>query len=176
MSFVGDVGEQEASGELAKFYAELKKTWGKVPNWFAAQGSRLDVATTEAELFTAIFQDGALPQKIKEQIGVVVAGLNHSSYCVAIHSEVLHRFNVPRNVARTLAVNYPQAPVNEHEMALFRFAEKLTKRPDAIEQADADDLRQHGWNTAQILEAVLAVAMMNFANRISSGLGLMVDF
>jgi uncharacterized peroxidase-related enzyme len=176
MSFVGGVSEEQANGDLAELYAELKKTWGKVPNWFQAQGSRPDVIKTEAELFTLIFGDGALPQKLKEQIGVVVAGINHSSYCVAIHSEVLHRFQVPRAVARTLAVNYPEAPVNENEMVLFRFADKLTNRPDAIEQSDADELRRHGWSNAQILETVLAVCMMNFANRISAGLGLMVDF
>jgi uncharacterized peroxidase-related enzyme len=176
MSFVSGVSEAEARGELASSYAELKKAWGKVPNWFQAQGSRPDIVKSEAELITLIFSDGALSQKLKEQIGVVVAGINHASYCVAIHSEVLHRFQVPRGEARTLAVNYPEAPVSENEMALFRFAEKLTRRPEAIEQADADELRRHGWNNAQILEAVLAIAMMNFANRISAGLGLMVDF
>jgi uncharacterized peroxidase-related enzyme len=176
MSFIGGVSEQEAGGELAKLYAELKQVWGKVPNWFSAQAGRPDVVQLEASLFTAIFQDGALPQKLKEQIGIVVAGINHSSYCVAIHSEVLHRFDVPRQVARTLAVNYPAARVSEPEMALFKFADKLTRQPDQIEQADADELRRHGWKSAQILEAVLAVCMMNFANRISSGLGLMVDF
>jgi uncharacterized peroxidase-related enzyme len=176
MSFVGGVSEVQASGNLAELYAELKKTWGKVPNWFQAQGMRPDVLKLEDALFGAIFGDGALPRKLKEQLGVVVAGINHSSYCVALHSEVLHRFNVPRAVARTLAVNYPEAPVSENEMALFRFADKLTKRPDAIEQSDADELRRHGWSNAQILETVLAVCMMNFANRISAGLGLMVDF
>jgi uncharacterized peroxidase-related enzyme len=176
MSFVGGVSETEADGELAEFYADLRKTWGKVPNWFTAQGSRPEIAQTEAALFNAIFSDGALPQKLKEQIGVVVAGINHSSYCIAIHSDVLHRFAVPRALARTLAVNYPDAPVSDAEMALFRFAAKLTKQPDSIEQADADELRRHGWTNAQILETVLAVSMMNFANRISSGLGLVVDF
>ncbi|HWQ03308.1 MAG TPA: peroxidase-related enzyme [Candidatus Nitrosotenuis sp.] len=176
MSFVGGVSETEARGEVAAFYAELKKSWGKVPNWFLAQGSRPDIVQTEAALFNAIFTDGALPQKLKEQIGVVVAGINHSSYCIAIHSDVLQRFAVPRALARTLAVNFPEAPVSEAEMALFRFAAKLTKQPDSIQQADADELRRHGWNDAQILETVLAVSMMNFANRISSGLGLVVDF
>jgi uncharacterized peroxidase-related enzyme len=127
-------------------------------------------------LFGAVFQDGALPRKLKEEIGLVVAGINHSSYCVALHSDVLHSFGVPREAARKLAVDYPNAPASPQEQALFRFAEKLTRRPDSIEQSDADALRANGWNDAQILETVLAVALMNYANRISAGLGLMVDF
>ena len=176
MSFVKPVTEQEASGETAHIFDELRKGWGKVPNWFQSQGARPDVMKAEISMFESIFSDGALPRKLKEQIGVVVAGLNHSSYCVAIHSDVLHKFGLSRAESRTLAVNYPGAQVSEPEMALFRFAEKLTRQTDSIDEADAAELRRHGWNDAQILEAVLAIAMMNFANRISAGLGLMVDF
>ena len=176
MSFIKSVTEREATGDTAKFYEEIRPVFGKVPNWFQAQGNRPDVMRAEAALFEVAFADSALPRKLKEQLGLVVAGINHSSYCVALHSEVLHSFQVPRSVARTLAVDYPNAQVVEKEMALYRFAEKLTRKPDSIEQSDADELRLQGWNDAQIHETVLAVAMMNFANRVSAGLGLMVDF
>lgn len=176
MSFVKPVPVEEASGETAGIYELLRMGWGKVPNWFQSQGARPDVMKAEISMFEAIFGDGALPRKLKEQIGVVVAGINHSSYCVAIHSDVLHKFGLTRAESRVLAVNYPAAQVPEREMALFRFAEKLTRQVDSIEQSDADELRRHGWNDQQILEAVLATAMMNFANRMSAGLGLMVDF
>jgi 4-carboxymuconolactone decarboxylase len=177
MSFIKPITEQEATGETARIYEQLRPNFkNKVPNWFQSQGARPDVMQAEMDLFGAVFSDGALPRRLKEQVGLVVADINHSSYCVALHSDILHSFNVPRAVARALAVDYPSAPATEPEMALFRFADKLTRQPDSIEQGDADELRRHGWNDAQILEMVLAVALMNYANRISTGLGLTVDF
>ncbi len=176
MSFIPQIPEPEASAETSRAYAEVRKAYGKVPNFYSAQGTRPDLISAELALGHAVLEDGALSRSLKEQIALVVSGLNHSSYCVAAHSEVLHNLGVPKNLARQLAIDYPSAPASVAEQALFRFADKLTRHPDEIAAADAEALRRHGWNDAQILESVLATAWINFVNRISSGLGLIPDF
>jgi len=59
---------------------------------------------------------------------------------------------------------------------LFRFADKLTRNPSAVEKADADAVFQAGWDEAALIETVLTVALSNFANRVAFGLGLFADF
>ena len=176
MSFIPQINEQEASPETTRAYAEVRKAYGKVPNFYLAQGTRPDLIHAQIALGEAVLADAALPRAVKEKIALVVSGLNHSSYCIGAHSEVLHNLGVPRNLARQLAIDYPSASATEQEQALFRFADKLTRRPDEISDADADALRNQGWNDAQILETVVATALFNFVNRISSGLGLIPDF
>jgi alkylhydroperoxidase family enzyme len=66
--------------------------------------------------------------------------------------------------------------VEEKARALFRFADKLTRKPLDIEETDVAELRRAGWDDAAIREAVLTVAYFNFINRVSFGLGLVADF
>ena len=61
-------------------------------------------------------------------------------------------------------------------MALFRFADKLTRRPSAVERADSDAVFEAGWDEAALIETVLTVAWANFVNRVAFGLGLFADF
>jgi alkylhydroperoxidase family enzyme len=60
--------------------------------------------------------------------------------------------------------------------ALFRFADKLTRHPDDIEESDTDGLKKAGWDDAAVRETVLTVAYFNYVNRVSLGLGLVTDF
>ncbi|MBI1749509.1 MAG: peroxidase-related enzyme [Acidobacteria bacterium] len=176
MSFIPQINEQEASGATARVYEDVRKAYGKVPNFYAVQGTRPDVIGAEMALGGNIMKDEALPRAVKEKIALVVSGINHSSYCIAAHSEALHNLGVAKPLARQLSIDYPSAPASEAEMALFHFADKLTRQPGEIAQADVDGLRRHGWNDGQIYEAALATAWFNFVNRISAGLGLILDF
>src|SRR5712692_3453250 len=90
--------------------------------------------------------------------------------------ELLRRLGIEKSLGRKLAIDYPSAPVGNKEMALFRFAEKLTRNPSAVEKADADAVFQAGWDEAALIETVLTVALSNFVNRVAFGLGLFADF
>jgi alkylhydroperoxidase family enzyme len=95
---------------------------------------------------------------------------------VAAHLELLRGLGIEKPLGRTLATNYEKAPVGENVQALFRFADKLTRKPYDVTQDDADGVKAAGWEEAALFEAVLVVALMNFANRFAIGLGLMADF
>lgn len=176
MAFIPSVSEQEATCALAQAYAEVRKAYGKVPDFFTVQAARPDLIAAECGLGEVVQKDAALPRAVKEKIGLVVSGINHSSYCIAVHSEMLHHLGVPKSLARQLAIDYPSAPASEPERALFRFADKLTRQPGDVAAGDVEELRRHAWNDAQIHETVLATAWFNFVNRISAGLGLIPDF
>ncbi len=61
-------------------------------------------------------------------------------------------------------------------MELFRFADKLTRRPADIEKPEVRRLREAGWDDAAILETVLVVSLYACANRLAAGIGLISDF
>lgn len=175
MAFVGQVSEAQAGPRLAPIYQKLREDFGFVPNYFQALGRAPNLIEAHLVFGSAILGPGALPLALKEKIGLVVSGINSSSYCIAIHMELLRRMGVEKTVGRKLVTDYPNAPVEEKEKVLYRFADKLTRKPFEITQADVDAVRQAGWSEEALVETVLTVAWFNFINRVSTGLGLVAE-
>ena len=176
MSFVKKVSEEQAGPTLRPLFQQIRELYGFLPNYFQALGPLPHVIERERALAAALLCDGVLPAALKEQIVLVVSGINSSSYCVAAHLELLRRLGIEKSMGRKLATDYANAPVGNKEMALFRFADKLTRNPSAVEKADSDAVYQAGWDEAALIETVLTVAWSNFVNRVAFGLGLFADY
>jgi len=58
---------------------------------------------------------------------------------------------------------------------LMRFAEELTRTPQAVPDERIERLRQHGYNDEQIAEAVYVIGLFNFYNRVASAFGLVPE-
>lgn len=176
MSFVKKISGDQAGPELRSLYQQIREIYGFLPNYFQALGPVPLVIEKERALAAVILNDGVLPAALKEQIVLVVSGINSSSYCVAAHLELLRRLGIEKAIGRKLATDYTKAPVGDREMVLFRFADKLTRKPSAVCKADSDAVFQAGWDEAALIETVLTVAWSNFVNRVAFGLGLFADF
>jgi uncharacterized peroxidase-related enzyme len=177
MSWLPLVSQEQANPEVKKIYEFLNENWGFVPNYYLALGSNPQFLQDQVNLFTHVmFREGELPRPIKEQIALVVSGLNLSNYCLAAHLEILGRMGIDRSLGRKLALDYARAPVDAKTMALFDFAAKLTIKPADIEKSDVDRLREHGWSDRAILEASLVASLYACANRFSAAMGLVADF
>ncbi len=177
MSWIPAVSKDQASPEVKRIYDFLGENWGFVPNYFLALGRDPQLLQDQVNLFTHVmFEQRALPKQIKEQVALVVSGINLSNYCLAAHLEILGRMGIEKSVSRKLALDYKSAPVEPKVMELFRFADKLTRHLADIEKPDVDRLREAGWDDAAILETVLVVSLYACANRFSAGIGLIADF
>ena len=170
MSFINLVSEDQAEPHLKQIYQQIRQSYGFLPNYMQALGSAPQLLEAHFAFGGEIMKDGALSNVVKEQIAVVVSGINSSSYCVAAHMELLRQLGVEKALGRKLATDYANAPVPENVQALFRFADRLTRKPLDIEKADVETLCRAGWNDAAILEATLAVAYFNFVSRVALSL------
>jgi uncharacterized peroxidase-related enzyme len=175
MPFVNEVEEAQADARLRELYTKIEQGLGFLPHYFKTLGAKPEAIQAQLSMSDAVMKDSALPLVVKEQIGLVVSGLNSSSYCIMFHMELLRRFGVEKNLARKLSVDYESAAVEPNVKALFRFADKLTRHQDDIEESDTDELRRAGWSDDAIRETVLTVAYFNYINRVSLGLGLVGD-
>jgi len=176
VSFVGKVSETDAGPELKPLYDQIREHYGFLPNYFQALGHEPQVIKAHLDFANSLLGEGTLPAPVKEKIMVVVSGINSSSYCVAAHMELLRRLGVEKALGRKLATDYASAPVGSNELALFQFADKLTRNALEVGTADAEAILQAGWNEAALIETVLIVAWANFVNRVAFGLGLFADF
>jgi len=176
MPYVNETEEAQAEPRLKEIYRNIEQNFGFIPHYFKALGAMPKAIEGQLQLSAAVMGEGALSTLIKEQIGVVVSGINASSYCIFIHMELLQRFGMEKAQARKLTNNYETAAVEPNVKALFRFADKLTRKPYDIDDEDIEALKKAGWNEAAVRETVLTVAYFNYVNRVSLGLGLVADF
>jgi uncharacterized peroxidase-related enzyme len=176
MAFTGVVSEADAGPRLKQLYQQIAGQMGFLPNYFLALGRAPEMIEAQLALALALAGQKGLSEAAKERIGLVVSGLNTSSYCIAAHMELLRTMGVEKAVSRKLATNYPAAPVEEKEQVLYRLADKLTRKPADFGQADVEAARAAGWDDQAIWETVLAVSFYNFINRVSIGLGVVADF
>jgi len=177
MSWIPAVSQEQAGPEVKPTYDFLGQNWGFVPNYFLTLGSHPEWLKDQVNLFTHVmFQETSLPRAVKEQVALVVSGINLSNYCLAAHLEILGRMGIEKSMSRKLALNYESAPVEPKVMELFRFAGKLTRQPADMEKGDVERLRDVGWTDDQILETVLVASLYACANRFSAGVGLVADF
>lgn len=177
MSWLPSTPEENSGPETKQIYDFLSNNWGFVPNYFRALGHKPQLLQDQVNLFTHVmFQQGELPKIVKEQVALVVSGLNLSSYCLAAHLEILGRLGIDKKQSRKLALDYTSADVEPKVLELFRFVAKLSQHPADMEKPDFDRLREVGWSDAAILETVLIASLYACANRFSAGIGLIADF
>ena len=55
---------------------------------------------------------------------------------------------------------------------MLAYAEKLTREPSAIADADTDALRRHGFDDAQLWEATFTVGAFNLFARMADAFGI----
>jgi uncharacterized peroxidase-related enzyme len=175
MPYVNEVEEAQADPKLREMYSKIEQSLGFLPHYFKTLGAKPEVIQAQLAMNDAIMQDGALTLVLKEQIGLVVSGINSSSYCIMFHMELLRKFGVDKVLARKLSADYENAAVEPKVKTLFKFAAKLTRQQDDIEEADTDELKKAGWSDDAVRETVLTVAYFNYINRVSLGLGLVGD-
>ena len=177
MSWLPIMSDENASPEEKKIYDYIARRWSFVPNYFRAFGGETQLLEDQTNLFTNLmFDERALPRVVKEQLAIVVSGLNVSSYCLPAHMEILSRLGVDKKLGRKLSLDFRNAPVEPKVMKLFEFAEKLTNKPGDMQKSDVDQLREAGWSDAAIRDAVMVISAYALANRFSAGLGMIADF
>lgn len=71
-----------------------------------------------------------------------------------------------------LVRDWRAAGLSEADQALCAYAEKLTRRQEAIVPEDIARLRAHGFDDAAIHDATQVIGYFNYITRVADGLGV----
>lgn len=71
-----------------------------------------------------------------------------------------------------VAGNWKEAPLSKQDMALCKFAQKLTHTPASMTTTDLDALRAVGFDDIAIHDATQVISYFNYINRIADALGI----
>jgi len=79
------------------------------------------------------------------------------------------------DLADVLQRGFDHAPISTADRAMLAYADKLTRTPGQMADADVQALRDAGFSHAAILDICQVTAYFAFANRIAGGLGVELE-
>jgi uncharacterized peroxidase-related enzyme len=145
---------------------------GKPGSFHKLLAHRPEVLKTMLPFYGSIGR--ALERKLYEMVYIRVSMINGCRYCMQHHLAASKRVGLtPEEWQNLKTSNY--AGFSPKEQAALIFAEKLTRNPQAIGDADIDSLKQH-FSEAEIVDLDLLIGLANLTNRFTDPLGAEVEF
>lgn len=175
------IPDDEADDGLLDILKLARTPHGTVDNVMRVHSLRPNTMKGHVVLYRAALHDDAntLPLWLQETIGSYVSILNDCPYSLANHwanaRDLIADENRAREIEQALHARRPEDAFDGSELALMRYAEKLTLDPGHMVKADVDALKDAGIDDGQILEANQIICYFNYVNRTLNGLGVTTD-
>ena len=175
------ISDAEADAGLADALAGARTPHGTVDNILRVHSLRPNTMRGHMTLYRAALHDPAntLPLWLQETVASYVSVLNGCAYSYANHwANARHLMADAAKadaIEAALAARRPEQALDGPELALLRYAEKLTLRPAEMVEADVAALREHGLDDGEILEANQIICYFNYVNRSINGLGVTTE-
>jgi len=148
---------------------EVQEKAGFVPNVFVTLAHRPDEFRAFFAYHDALMlKEGALSKAEREMIVVATSGANDCLYCVVAHGAILRIYSKNPLLADQVAVNYRKADLSPRQRAMLTFAVKVAVDSAAIDDADFDALRGHGFADEDIWDIGAIAAFFALSNRMAN--------
>lgn len=166
---------EDLPDDIRQMILEVQEKAGFVPNVF------LKLARRPAE-FRAFFAfhdalmlrtEGSLGKGDREMIVVATSGANQCLYCVVAHGALLRIYEKKPFVSDQVATNYRKADITPRQRAMLDFAMKVATASNAIDDADFEALRAHGFTDEDAWDIGSIAAFFGLSNRMANLSGMM---
>lgn len=175
------IGDDEAGPELREVLDLARTPHGTVDNVMRVHSLRPNTMRGHVILYRAALHDDAntIPTWLQEVVSSWVSTLNACPYSFANHwanaAHLIGDAERAEAIRAALEARAPESVFEGRELAMLRYAEKLTLRPGEMAEADVAALREAGLDDGEILEVNQIVGYFNYVNRLLNGLGVTTD-
>jgi len=159
------ISDQDADGDVRDALADARTPHGTVDNVLRVHSLRPNTMRGHMALYRSVLHDesNTIPTWFQETIGSYVSMINDCPYSLANHwANAAHLIDDPERAAAVetaLRARRPQDAFDGAELALLRYAEKLTVSPDKMEETDIAQLRESGVTTARFSNPIRSSAI-----------------
>jgi len=155
--------------DIREIIEAVQEKAGFIPNVFLALAHRPDELRAFIAYHDALMEKpGNLTKAEREMIVVATSAVNQCQYCIIAHGAILRIRAKHPLIADQIAINYRKADITPRQKAMLAFAQRVTSASHAIEQADFDDLAQHGFTQDDIWDITAIAAFFGMSNRIAN--------
>lgn len=160
------------SSEAQETLDAVKANIGSVPNIFQTFSHSPAVLDFYMQGSGAL-KNTSISGALREQIALVVAGLNGCDYCASAHTAIGKGEGLSDDETQ---MNLKGQASDAKAQAALDFAAKIVKTRANITDADLDAFKAAGWSDAEALEIVAVVAFNIFTNYFNHVADTDVDF
>lgn len=162
----------ELPEDVAKLFAKAEAALGFVPNVFRAMTFRVDHFKAWFSHFKQLHvSSDNLSASDREMIAVVVSMANGCLYCLVAHGAALREALGDPVLADRITLDWRRAGLDERQIAICEYAEKITKTPTLTTQDDIAALQALGLTPEETWDVAEIAAMYNFTNRLAMATG-----
>ncbi|MBC7608663.1 MAG: peroxidase-related enzyme [Polaromonas sp.] len=171
----------EATGTLKEMYKRVTTPSGTVDNVMRAHSLRPHSMEGHLVLYKSVLHnpDNTLPFWFLEVVASYVSMTNRCDYSLTHHfanaRRLMNDAGRSNKVWEALSAEQPELAFEGKELALLRYAKKLTANVGDMEKNDIDVLREADCDDGEILEVNQVCAYFNYSNRLLNGLGVTTD-
>lgn len=175
------ISDDQADENLLETLKLARTPHGTVDNVMRVHSLRPNTMRGHVTLYRAALHDDAntLPTWLQETISSYVSILNRCPYSLANHwanaRHLIADDTKADKIEKALNADSPESAFEGAELALLRYARKLTVEPANMNESDVTDLKKNGLNDGEILEANQIIGYFNYVNRLLNGLGVTTD-
>ena len=175
------VPPDEATGTLKEMYEKARTPHGTVDNVMRAHSLRPHTMAGHMALYRSVLHnpDNTLPFWFLEVIACCTSIVNRCAYSLEHHFANVQRLLQDDKrafaIKAALEAGRPELMFAGKELALLRYAAKLTAEVGSMTKADIERLRAAGCDDGEILEANQVCAYFNYSNRLLNGLGVTTE-
>ena len=177
-AWISMIDDAEASPALAEVLDMARTPHGTVDNVMRVHSHRPSTMHGHVVLYRAVLHDdnNTIPTWFQEVISSYVSILNDCAYSLANHwKNAAHLIGDEEQagaIRDALHARTPETVFDGAELAMLRYAEKLTLSPAMMTEDDVLTMRQAGLDDGAILEANQIICYFNYVNRSLNGLGV----
>jgi uncharacterized peroxidase-related enzyme len=170
MARIALVEPENASPEVKEIYEQKLK--GKPGNVQKALAHRPEMLKNFLGFYASVGR--SLDRMLYELIYLRVSLINQCRYCTQHHVASSKRVGLTAEDWGALKQG-DYSRFDEKQQAALRYAEKLTRDPQAISSADVEELKKH-FSDPEIVDIDMLAGLANLTNRFTDPMGLEVEF
>lgn len=169
---------ESATAEAREIFDAVRSPDGQVDPLYLSHSLRPYTVLASDMLYKSTLHgdDNLLPPWFLELVGAYTAALLACDYAAFHHGENFRRLagDDARASDRLQAIkdDRPEQACEGKELALLRYARKLTLTPQEMLESDVEALRKAGASDGEIVEVNQVCASFNYYARVINGLGV----
>lgn len=172
MTRILPINHEQASGKAKELLDAVKAKLGMTPNLVKTMAQSPAVLAAYLN-FGGALESGKLPAKVREQIALITAEINHCDYCAAAHTAIGKLVGLDdQEIAAARLGKSTDAKTG----AALQFARALIINRGEIADSDLQLVRDAGYTDGEIVEILAHVALNIFTNYFNLTAGTEIDF
>ncbi len=173
MAFIKLFKFEESTGLLKKEYEKGLRRAGRIWNVLTIQSQTPEILKDSMDLYgSTMFGNSKISRFDRELLAVVTSISNECEYWIRAHLYDLRSETDNQKLVDEIAEDWVSSSISSVQMAMCKFAQKLTVNPNKVNEKDIELLRSYDLSDKEISEIVQVIAYFNYINRVADGLGL----